>query len=168
VKGRRRRRRDAGRRREKKGRERVDAQAVRGAAGLRCNFQRAEGLFAKLTGGGAGASAARHVDREMRGAKETAVAFHFSDLQGMHATDKSIFSHSHIGAEAVHASSSSASLSLQCAVSQSLIITARCQQLLEGLDRVHWCHATSCYSIRPRLQNSKFCYELICQGCGCC
>jgi hypothetical protein len=80
VKGRRRRRRDAGRRREKKGRERVDAQAVRGAAGLRCNFQRAEGLFAKLTGGGAGASAARHVDREMRGAKETAVAFHFSDL----------------------------------------------------------------------------------------
>jgi hypothetical protein len=50
-----------------------------GAARLRCNFQRVEGLFAKLAGGGAGVSAARHVDREMRGAKETAGAFHFSD-----------------------------------------------------------------------------------------
>jgi hypothetical protein len=50
-----------------------------GAAGLHCNFRRAEGLFAKLAGGGAGASAARHVDREMRGAKETTLAFHFSD-----------------------------------------------------------------------------------------
>jgi hypothetical protein len=50
-----------------------------GAAVLRCNFQRVEGLFAKLAGGGTGASAARHVDREMRGAKETAGAFHFPD-----------------------------------------------------------------------------------------
>jgi hypothetical protein len=41
-----------------------------GAAGLRCNFQRVEGLFAKLAGGGAGASAARHVDSEMRGARK--------------------------------------------------------------------------------------------------